>query len=172
MDSNTRPQTEKRTEKKPFNPNCFTEEEFAVEIADIDKFLDDQLHINLSSHGNLEPWLDIMKIAMQLSDEFGSVRPIEIYIALLEAGRTYEKFEGQNVLRNDCVMYMGMLLPYNLFTAKPNGEGRIDDYTLFTPNKDHRYMYFMVRVKELVSEEFRVANSTVSHEYRAFKVVE
>jgi hypothetical protein len=95
-----------------------------------------------------EYWLDAMLFAVKLAKIHESVRPADIYIALLESDDVKHYRRGDlSSPYTECLSYMGLLIPLDLFTYSTdvveNGYDVITEYTIFKPVFGNRFDYFV-----------------------------
>lgn len=144
------------------------------EFGDIDKFIEERIRIEEELHEDSEFWLDVMSWALRMVQMHGAVRPADVYIGLLESGDIkHYKFDPMGDAYSDCVMYLGMLLPLNLFACESdeesNGKKMVTEYTVFKPVVGDRLNYFDQCVHDRKSEIIFYRYSPTHYEATAFQ---
>ena len=79
--------------------------------------------------------LDIYERLIMLCKINGHTRPISIYVALLEDGKTYptEASDPRFEMRNACIAHLIKLARYGILLNGDLDNGAFTDYTLFKP---------------------------------------
>jgi len=79
--------------------------------------------------------LDIYERLIMLCKINGHTRPISIYVALLEDGKTYpsETSDLRLEMRNACIVHLIKLARYGILLNGDLDNGAFTDYTLFKP---------------------------------------
>jgi hypothetical protein len=99
--------------------------------------------------------LDIYDKIIRICSANGYVRPISIYVALLEDGKTYP-FELENPrieMRMGCLTNVIKLTEFGLFTYELD-DGFYTEYTVFKPNKNEtiKFNHFLELIKDAMKE--------------------
>lgn len=90
---------------------------------------------------------DIYVWMLRLLQASPCVRPIAVYVALLENG--YKCSGEPRLTREACILTIAKLQLEGLLTCELEEEGVVTDYTKFTPVKGTRFDYFSSRISEM-----------------------
>ena len=91
--------------------------------------------------------LDIYERLIMLCKINGHTRPISIYVALLEDGKTYpsETSDLRLEMRNACIVHLIKLARYGILLNGDLDNGAFTDYTLFKPaNNDMSKNFYSI----------------------------
>ena len=91
--------------------------------------------------------LDIYERLIMLCKINGHTRPISIYVALLEDGKTYptEASDPRFEMRNACIVHLIKLARYGILLNGDLDNGAFTDYTLFKPaNNDMSKNFYSI----------------------------
>ncbi|WP_048129226.1 hypothetical protein [Methanosarcina sp. WH1] len=91
--------------------------------------------------------LDIYMWMLQLLRASSCVRPIAVYVALLENG--YKSSSEPRLTREVCILTIAKLQLESLLTCELEEEGIVTDYTKFEPVRGDRFDYFSSRIFEI-----------------------
>ena len=109
--------------------------------------------------------LDVYERLIMLCKINGQTRPISIYVALLEDGKTYpsEASDSRLEMRNACIVHLTKLVHYGILLNGDLDNGAFTDYTLFKPatNDVFRNFYSIITQIERERRNYRLSDLAI-----------
>jgi hypothetical protein len=98
--------------------------------------------------------LDIYERLISLCKVNGGTRPISIYVALLEEGKSYASASGdpKNEMRKACILHLIKLVRSGVLLHDGLDNGAFTDYTLFKPANNDKFRYFCSIITQIEKE--------------------
>jgi hypothetical protein len=97
--------------------------------------------------------LDIYERLILLCKINGCTRPISIYVALLEDGKTYPpEASGPFEMRKACIVHLIKLACCGILLHSNLDEGIFTDYTLFKPSNSDKFGHFCSTIEQVERE--------------------
>lgn len=98
--------------------------------------------------------LDVYERLIMLCKINGHTRPISIYVALLEDGKTYpsEASDSKLEMRNACIMQLVKLARSGILLYGDLDNGAFTDYTLFKPANSDIFRNFYSTMTQIERE--------------------
>ena len=110
--------------------------------------------------------LDIYERLILLCKINGRTRPISIYVALLEDGKTYssEASDPRLEIRNACIVNLIKLIRYDILLHGDLKDNMFTDYTIFKPANNNKFRYFCSIIKQIERERTNFRHSDLGIE--------
>jgi hypothetical protein len=109
--------------------------------------------------------LDVYERLIVLCKINGHTRPISVYVALLEDGKTYpsEASDPRLEMRNACIVQLIKLARYGILLYGDLDNGAFTDYTMFKPanNDMFRNFYSIITQIERERRNYRLSDLAI-----------